>query len=556
MYNANTGKRERRAALRGPAWLLDFCWPMFFWVDMLRNLLKMYLELYREMIRHPFTSMPSTVLTFLAIFYPFGYGIYIVAQATNWEPRPWFDGDPETDFHVFVFLARSFGKLCTLCNLVGVLFVTKTMSTMWDTIPHDKRPVGWRKLHIWLCQAMFLFGVAHGISHVWRVKFADNTRNANITFYRALGLDWEIYEQITGGFLILALLTMNLPYAFLRSKFWTKEHGLFFKTWFRYTHRPVFIMFEVVYLLHCSSFSPVVLILFWFFSLHSYKLAIQRFGFRFLYKSKAHNNDFISNKVIPAKQRQYVLELKVTFHEEIPMKYGYYCYVKMGSCGASYTMIPMDSNTALFRIQRCALTESIKTRLGKLSYMRAGSVYASPSSQLPPLECYGPYLSGDYNTGNSKKVAVLVSGTGNAVSDALALFNSARRQYWKSLSILNAGSKQLDDQYYKIQGIPCVAVPDRVTINGQLQLNYYAAKVRQPFVNLINVNSLNVTIVRRLLLALQSCNYSIVICSAMWRGIVDQVLEQDNELAAKAEMGRDADTINPNIIHIEDFEIA
>lgn len=548
MFNAKTGEKRRKRSSIGCDRFWDITWPLFFWFDMLRNLWQLIKGTLYTVSGFSHNFGPA-VLALIVLAYPFAYGWYIVGQGTTPPFHTNLFDMSKTEFRAQtnVFFARSFGKACTVSNLIGVLFITKAVSTMWDTIPHDKRPVGWRKLHIWFCQSIFLFGCVHGIAHGYRVF-----RNDTIVISRT----WETLLLVSGVTLAFILLLMNLPYAFLRSGFWTRRYGLQFKKFFRYSHRFLFLVFELLYLVHSTSFAPVVLIVIWFYSLKSFELAVERFGFRFLYKSKAHGNEFVSNKVIPHSQGTYVLELKVRFHEEIPVKYGYYCVIKFGSINASYTMIPLDSKSALFRIQKCALTEAIKNQLGKLSYIEVNSVYAKPSSQFTKLDVFGPYLSGDYNTGNSKKVCVLVSGTGNAVSDALALFNSARKQYWKSLTILNAGSRQLDDQYYAIQGIPCVALPDTLYLENTDQLHYYATTPRKPFVNLINVDCLNVKIVRQLMLALKYQGFSIVICSAMWRGLVDKVIEQDPIMAAEYETGFEGGSVDPQIVHIEDFEIA
>lgn len=262
----------------------------------------------------------------------------------------------------------------------------------------------------------------------------------------------------------------------------------------------------------------------------------------------------------------YSIEFEVTFSEEIPVKYGYYCKLARDGIAVSFTMIPTrdsrnkEGHTALFRIAKSSLTESMAKALSKGGdYRRRGlretDDFAMGWTALQPsfgLRVYGPFISSDYNAGNSANLCALVTGTGNAVSDSLLIYNHLHRGYWRNLSVINAGSKTIGSDEFAVHQMRAV------TINNPIQnmstLAYYASAPRPDIVSVVNLLKCNAVVTRKLMLALEFRDFEFMICSRIWQNWYKDIITVDAKIAALGK-GVDAEQITKNCVHLEEFEL-
>jgi hypothetical protein len=148
MMNCKSGIGRSKPEMSLFATTIEFIWPLFFWVDMLSNVVVLLKALFITMFK---SVMPSTGISvahgataviFLAL--PIGYGWYQGARVClsldpdadtracdSFTDFKLFDLFTQTDFILLmVFYARAFGKACTLLHFIGVMFATRTLSTM------------------------------------------------------------------------------------------------------------------------------------------------------------------------------------------------------------------------------------------------------------------------------------------------------------------------------------------------------------------------------------------------------------------------------------------
>jgi len=309
-----------------------------------------------------------------------------------------------------------------------------------------------------------------------------------------------------------------------------------------------------------------VLFVFWWGSLRFYEMNIEKLRYRFLVRGPG---GISVQKAIDYQdpKTDYSIEFEVTFAEEIPVKYGYYCKLARDGIAVSFTMIPTrdsrnkEGHTALFRIAKSTLTESMTKYLSKDStdYRRRGNRetmdVALGWTVLTPqfgLRIYGPFISSDYNAGNSSNLCAMVTGTGNAVSDSLLIYNHTHRGYWKNMTVLNAGSKTLSADEFEVHQMKAVTI--KTPIKNMSTLAYYASAPRPDIVPIINIIKCNPVLTRKLMLAMEFRDFEFMICSRIWQNWYKDIIDKDAKIAALGK-GNEAEQITQNCVHLEEFEL-
>jgi hypothetical protein len=306
--------------------------------------------------------------------------------------------------------------------------------------------------------------------------------------------------------------------------------------------------------------------LFWWASLRFYEMNIEKLRYRFLVRGGGSGIQV--QKAIDYKdpKSDYSIEFEVTFAEEIPVKYGYYCKLARDGIATSFTMIPTrdarnkEGHTALFRIAKSSLTESMAKALSEEGdYRRRGLRetidLAMSWTVLQPsfgMRIYGPFISSDYNAGNSANLCALVTGTGNAVSDSLLIYNHLHRGYWRNLTVVNAGSKTLGADEFEVHQMKAVTI--KTPIKNMSVLAYYASAPRPDIVPVVNLIKCNAVVTRKLMLALEFRDFEFMICSRIWQNWYKDIVEVDAKIAALGK-GADAEQITQNCVHLEEFEL-
>eukprot|EP00808_Paulinella_micropora_P026564 g25624.t1 len=485
-----------------------------------------------------------------------------------------------TDFHFWLAIARLSGKLISVFTFLALFVVLKPVVDLIEGQPISRGRLNWRRYHYYFVVAAFTAAVVHGFAHGMR---QDNVKNTS----HALPSEFERFENVTGIILYLCYMLTGLPIWTLQvldtcpkssklCSFTSRESKTRWnlKKAFRRSHIPFYLVITFVYVIHASDVWPFIYLLVWYVVNSWSVVKVQDLEYRFVV-------DGLKDPQPETSQPKYILELRVTARDVMPVDFGFYCVLSRGSCFASYTMIPLNRNQFMFRIKNCVLTESLRPLLN--SSDQGDENYWFKTADPFVMTVHGPYHSSDYSIANAKKLAVFVNGTGNAVSDAIIRFVDEKPRYFRKVIVFNMGGGDSLNYGIATSMIKGCALPvsDAVTelksTEEMLQTKLPEAMNSDIQLTIFNFKNMNVNICEHLMKCIQQKHfvdgveqegYHIMICSEIWRQYLDIIrardvkkLEQRRIDAQKAQnSGKQAEPpfvlrkIRDDILHVETFE--
>jgi hypothetical protein len=240
-----------------------------------------------------------------------------------------------------------------------------------------------------------------------------------------------------------------------------------------------------------------------------------------------------NNKITSKHDPKYVLELMVTFRGNVPINYGYYCVLKHGWALAPFSCVALSQTTMLFRIQKCSFTQALWSSLGD------GAQEGSWLRDHLPISFYGPFVSTDCTSGVYRNMAVLVTGTGDAVSNAIVKMQE-QRTYWDKVTVIKCGKgRHVPASSHLKEGPNMTDESDFLSHIAQK-----GQKEGQLFCSLANFNK---EALLRMLVVLQTHHFEVVICSGL---IAHQIKILKHEKARFKNV-----TVNWHAVHIESFAV-
>eukprot|EP00808_Paulinella_micropora_P013966 g24778.t1 len=466
------------------------------------------------------------------------------------------------EFHLWLAIARFSGKLISVFTSLALFVILKPVVEVIEVQPIARGRLNWRRYHYKFVIAAFTAAAVHGFAH-WKRQESVKIRRTHFL------MTLKVLETGLESFSIYCTSSPDCPYGCCRES----QTRWIFKKAFRMFHIPFYVAITFLYVIHSKDGWPLIFFLVWFVVNSWSRVKVEKLEYRFMVNG-------LKNPQPETSDGKYILELRVTARNVMPVDFGFYCVLSRATYFSSYTMIPLSRNHFMFQIKNCVLTESLRPLLHSTEYCGDEEDCWFKVADKSGIRVHGPYRSSDYSLANAKKLAIFVDGTGNAVSDAIIRFVDEKPNYFKKVLVFNMGGG--DALHYGISGAMMkggvrTEVQEVQSTNDMLQGKLPEVMNSDVQLTILNFKNMNVDICEHVMKCVQhehvvdgvkneGCH--IMICSAMWGQYLDIIrardakqLQQRKINAQKAEnSGKPAEQpfllrkIRNDLLHIETFE--
>jgi hypothetical protein len=488
----------------------------------------------------------------------------------------------------FLQIARASGALMTIGTMILLVAMNKIVTNSFNELPNYRRAwFFWRKAHKGFAAIVIFMGLVHTIAHHFRQYFSYTNCGEPCELAAATGSlplydpptlqGYETWETITGYGLWFCLLGLSSHHILLAApRFFCKPRREGFpmdqkaKVIFRKYHFPLYVVYTILYTLHCYNLWPVLFLIMYQLSYYAYKLPLT--SGMYCFNVKGARTHYTTST-------EYDLELWFQLAHDIPSQFGLYCQVCVDNVNASYTVIPDEesNNIIHFKIRRCVLTEKFRKMIGadfkNMHYMGGGdrnnidpNSGAAKQTNISTFECvnynmrvYGPFHSSDLELDNSKKLAVLTTGIGGTVAYSTIAYARGRPGHWDNLCIVHYDKNFKHRDEAIRMGISVDDAKNAVVqCNNMKELINFAefghntdqpqvqngGHTRPTFISLEGRVHANFT--RELVSGLHEQGFDFLICSRIWTGLIEACNEDPNTPPFKGSVIKS--------LHFEEFE--